>query len=224
MAGQRARREQLVQHGHQDERRGGRMPPRERGHRDDDRQHTCWGSGGNFEPRVRISHYDPSPETASETSGVKIRNNIIERLSIEPEVQVEEDYNLVKRYDELAPGYSLGSHDIRGRVPRFVRDDPLLRLRRRSLGADAGTAHGGNGARQGVPATVRPAGRQEQGRWAGPLLRHGSPRGRRSGRRVPDVAGLGCVPLARDRLRECRSPHELPAQMVRRAERQTPRA
>ena len=74
---------------------------------------------------------------------MKIRNNIIERLSIEPEVQVEEDYNLVKRYDELAPGYSLGSHDIRGHVPRFVRDDPLLRLRRRSLGADAGTAHGG---------------------------------------------------------------------------------
>jgi len=104
---------------------------------------TCWGSGGSFEPRVRISHDNPNPEIVSETTGVKIRNNIIERLRIEPNVQIEEDYNLVKRYDELAPGYSLGSHDIRDRAPRFVPDDLFLRLGGSSLGTDAGTADGG---------------------------------------------------------------------------------
>lgn len=104
---------------------------------------TCWGSGGNFEPRVRISHDTSNPAIASETTGVQIKNNIIERLMIEPNVHVEEDYNLVKRYDELAPGYALGSHDIRDRLPDFVAEDLFLRLARGSVGTDGGTADGG---------------------------------------------------------------------------------
>ena len=95
---------------------------------------TCWGDGA-YEPRVRITH-----AAGTETTGVSIRNNVMERFVRGRGVKVDEDYNLIKRY-ERASRAALGTHSVLG-SPAFVAGDPLLRLAPGSRGIDAGTSRG----------------------------------------------------------------------------------
>jgi hypothetical protein len=103
---------------------------------------TCWGAG-DFDPRIRISDGTPTTSDISETTGVVLKNNIIERYVTEGTVGVTEDYNLIKRYEAVA-GPGLGTHSSIGE-PAFVADDPLLRLASGSAGIDAGTSDGAPG-------------------------------------------------------------------------------
>ncbi len=97
---------------------------------------TCWGSG-SFEPRIRITG-GTSTASIGETTGVVIKNNIIERYVTEGNAGIEEDYNLISRYE--APRRPLGSHSRIGQ-PTFA-DNVFLRLAAGSPGIDAGTSDG----------------------------------------------------------------------------------
>ncbi len=100
---------------------------------------TCYGEGG-YDPRLRVTGGNPSPTGLARTDGVVLRNNVIERYYTDGVAEVDEDYDLIRRF-EPEHGIAPGPHTVRG-TPIFADDDPLLPLAEGSPGIDAGTSDG----------------------------------------------------------------------------------